>query len=75
MLKDLLLGCIRVYQLVISPWIPPACRFTPTCSEFARQAIQAFGVRRGLALAFFRLLRCHPLHPGGYDPVENHRRS
>jgi putative membrane protein insertion efficiency factor len=73
MIKAFLLACIRAYQLFISPWIGPSCRFTPTCSEFAHQAITTFGVGRGLVLASRRLLRCHPLHAGGYDPIDNHR--
>jgi putative membrane protein insertion efficiency factor len=73
MMKAFLLACIRIYQLAISPWTLPSCRFTPTCSEFARQAITKFGVGQGLLLAIRRLLRCHPLHVGGYDPVDNYR--
>ena len=73
MIKGLLLAAIRAYQLMISPWTLPACRFTPTCSEFALQAITTFGVIRGLVLTTRRLLRCHPFHPGGYDPVDNYR--
>ena len=59
---------IRVYQTVLSPLLPPACRFAPTCSEYARQAFAAHGFVRGMALSVGRLLRCHPFHPGGYDP-------
>ena len=73
MIKAILLAFIRAYQLIISPWTLPSCRFTPTCSEFARQAIATFGVVKGVALATRRLLRCHPFHVGGYDPVDNHR--
>jgi len=73
MIKAILLGSIRAYQLTISPWTLPSCRFTPTCSEYARQAIATFGVGRGLLLAARRLLRCHPFHAGGYDPVDNQR--
>ena len=75
MIKGLLLAAIRAYQLMISPWTLPSCRFTPTCSEFARQAIATFGVIRGLVLTTRRLLRCHPFHAGGYDPIDNYRRS
>jgi putative membrane protein insertion efficiency factor len=60
---------IRLYQWVISPLLPPACRFYPSCSEYARQAIERFGVLRGGWLALRRLARCHPFHPGGLDPV------
>ena len=73
MIKGFLLTAIRAYQLMISPWTLPSCRFTPTCSEFALQAITTFGVTRGLVLTARRLLRCHPFHPGGYDPVDNYR--
>jgi putative membrane protein insertion efficiency factor len=60
---------LRVYQLVVSPWLPPACRFTPTCSEYASEAIQEYGLLRGFTRAASRLLRCHPLHRGGFDPL------
>ena len=73
MIKGFLLASIRAYQLIISPWTLPSCRFTPTCSEFARQAIDTHGVVRGLVLAARRLLRCHPFHAGGYDPIDNYR--
>jgi putative membrane protein insertion efficiency factor len=56
------------YQRVVSPWLPPACRFSPTCSEYARLALLEHGVVRGAWLAVRRLARCHPFHPGGYDP-------
>lgn len=61
---------IRVYQRYVSRYLPPHCRFYPTCSEYAAQAIARYGVARGAWLALLRLLRCHPLHPGGYDPVK-----
>ena len=53
----------------VSPALPPSCRFVPTCSEYARQAIEKYGARRGTYLAVRRLLKCHPFHKGGYDPV------
>ena len=59
---------IRAYQIVLSPLLPPACRFAPTCSEYARQAFADHGFGRGMLLTVRRLLRCHPFHPGGYDP-------
>lgn len=65
----LALGLIHLYQRSISPFIPPCCRFRPTCSDYAAQAIQTHGLGRGSLLALWRLLRCHPFHPGGYDPV------
>lgn len=60
---------IRFYQQCISPLTPPACRFTPTCSEYARQAIMKHGPLKGLWLAVRRILRCHPWGGSGYDPV------
>ena len=60
---------LRVYKKVLSPLLPAACRFHPTCSEYAREAILRHGVLRGTGLALRRLARCHPFHPGGIDPV------
>ena len=60
---------VRAYKLVVSPWLPPACRFTPTCSEYAQEAIEQYGFIRGVVRAGARVLRCHPLHRGGFDPV------
>lgn len=68
-MKALIVALIRVYQKVISPLLPPACRFHPSCSEYTRQAIEKFGVAKGSWLGIKRLSRCHPWHPGGYDPV------
>lgn len=68
-MKAVLQWVIRAYQRVISPVLPPACRFQPTCSEYAWQAIERYGALRGSWLAAKRVLRCHPFHPGGYDPV------
>ena len=62
---------IRAYQALISPWLGPACRFEPTCSEYARGAIDRFGTVKGSGLALWRLLKCHPFHPGGYDPLDD----
>jgi uncharacterized protein len=66
---------IRVYQGTLSPLIGPACRFHPTCSQYAIEAIRRFGVMRGSWLAVKRIGRCHPWHPGGYDPVPPDARS
>jgi hypothetical protein len=63
------LTMIRLYQRWISPFARPACRFFPSCSEYAAQAVTRYGLFRGSWLALRRLLRCHPFHPGGYDPV------
>ncbi len=68
-MKLLLIWLIRGYRAFISPLFPPVCRFQPTCSQYAIQAIERFGVFRGGLLGIRRILRCHPLYPGGYDPV------
>ncbi|HYU34687.1 MAG TPA: membrane protein insertion efficiency factor YidD [Thermoanaerobaculia bacterium] len=67
MMIRLLVALLDLYKRRISPLLPPSCRFTPTCSEYARLALLKHGLARGLALAAGRLLRCHPLHPGGVD--------
>ena len=69
MLKKILIILINGYRRLISPLFPPSCRFQPTCSQYAIEAIEKFGALRGSWLAIKRILRCHPLHPGGYDPV------
>lgn len=63
------LWSLRVYKWTISPLLPPACRYVPTCSEYAMEAVERFGILRGGLLASARLLRCHPFAHGGYDPV------
>lgn len=68
-MKKLLIVLIRFYQTKISPFTKPRCRFLPTCSEYALQAITKYGALKGSFFAFKRLLRCHPFHKGGYDPV------
>ena len=60
---------IRGYQRAISPLLPPACRFVPTCSDYGYQAIEKYGIMRGGAMAIWRVLRCNPFGKGGYDPV------
>ena len=60
---------IGAYKIVLSPLLPPACRFEPTCSVYAREAVLKHGLARGAMLALRRLARCHPFHPGGLDPV------
>jgi len=67
--KRVLIWLVRGYKRFISPLLPPACRFTPTCSEYALEAIQKYGALKGGWMAIRRILRCHPFHPGGYDPV------
>jgi len=68
-LAALLRALLRAYQLLLSPVIGPACRFAPSCSEYAREALLRHGLWRGLSLAARRLARCHPWNPGGHDPV------
>ena len=68
-MKRLLLALVRFYRVAISPFRPPCCRFTPTCSEYARQALVKYGPIKGLALAIWRILRCNPWGGSGYDPV------
>lgn len=60
---------LRAYKAVVSPLLPPACRFVPTCSEYAAEAVARFGLLRGGWMALRRLGRCHPFHAGGFDPV------
>lgn len=67
--KRALLALIRFYRGAISPLLPPSCRFYPTCSQYALEAIQKYGALKGGYLAIRRILKCHPFHPGGYDPV------
>jgi len=67
--KPLLISLIRGYQILISPLSPPACRYTPTCSQYTLEAIKKYGAARGTYMGIRRLLRCHPFHAGGYDPV------
>lgn len=64
-----LIFVIDLYRRFVSPLLPPSCRFTPTCSAYAREAVMRYGTWRGSYMAVRRLLRCHPFHPGGYDPV------
>jgi putative membrane protein insertion efficiency factor len=69
-MKTALLALLGFYKAVISPLLPPACRYVPTCSEYAREAIERYGALRGGWMGLRRLLRCHPFHAGGYDPVK-----
>ena len=68
-MKKLFLWLIRFYQREISPLRPPCCRFIPTCSQYALEAIEKYGLLKGGALALWRILRCNPFCRGGYDPV------
>ncbi|MGH9457392.1 MAG: membrane protein insertion efficiency factor YidD [Thermoanaerobaculia bacterium] len=67
--RGVLLVLLRGYKRFLSPLLPPACRFEPTCSAYAMEAISRYGALRGCWLALRRLARCHPFHPGGWDPV------
>ncbi|MBC7229856.1 MAG: membrane protein insertion efficiency factor YidD [Actinobacteria bacterium] len=68
-LKRPICTAIRAYQVVISSWMPPRCRFYPSCSQYALQAVERFGPARGMWLGIKRLSRCHPWNEGGYDPL------
>jgi putative membrane protein insertion efficiency factor len=68
-LSKLLVALLRIYRLLVSPMLPASCRFTPSCSRYAEEAVKQHGAIRGAILATKRLLRCHPFHPGGIDPV------
>ena len=69
MIRLLLLVLVRVYRLFVSPMLPPSCRFYPSCSAYAETAVVRHGALRGSWLTARRLVRCHPFHPGGIDPV------
>ncbi|MEW6361651.1 MAG: membrane protein insertion efficiency factor YidD [Pyrinomonadaceae bacterium] len=69
-MKYLVIDLLYLYKVMVSPFLPPACRFEPTCSEYARQAVDRYGAYRGTIMAIKRILRCHPFCKGGYDPVE-----
>ena len=68
-MKRVLLLLIQFYRVAVSPLTLPTCRYYPTCSAYAMEAIERYGARRGGWMALRRILRCHPVHPGGYDPV------
>lgn len=68
-MKRIAIWFLRGYKIAVSPLLPPACRFYPTCSEYALEAITRYGVLKGGWMATRRLLRCHPFHAGGFDPV------
>lgn len=69
-MRKIFVFLIRVYQKIISPLFPPSCRFYPTCSEYAVQALIKYGVFRGGVKAVWRILKCNPFNKGGYDPLE-----
>ncbi len=70
MFKEVGVALIKVYRRVVSPMLPPSCRFTPSCSLYTLQAIEKYGLLRGGSMGARRLLRCHPFSEGGYDPVK-----
>lgn len=69
-MRKIFVFLIRIYQRIISPLFPPSCRFYPSCSEYAAQALTKYGVFKGGAKAVWRILRCNPFNKGGYDPLE-----
>ena len=69
MIAPALRAAVRAYRWVLSPLLPQACRFTPTCSRYTYEAVERFGALKGSWLGVRRILRCHPFHAGGYDPV------
>ena len=74
-MKRVLIACIRFYQTALSPYKRPCCKYYPTCSNYAVEAIERFGAFEGFWLALFRILRCNPFSRGGYDPVPEKRRK
>lgn len=68
-MRQLFIAPIRFYQKFISPLTPPSCRFYPTCSNYTIEAIQVHGALKGMGLGVIRILKCHPFHKGGFDPV------
>lgn len=68
-MKQLLMFLVRAYQLLVSPVLPPTCRFSPSCSQYSHEAISRHGALKGLWLTIKRVIRCNPWNPGGYDPV------
>jgi putative membrane protein insertion efficiency factor len=68
-MKHVLIILIKAYQILISPLLPPSCRYYPTCSNYFIEALQKYGFLKGSLLGIKRILRCHPFHEGGYDPV------
>ena len=68
-MQSVLIRLLGLYKMWLSPLLPSACRFHPTCSDYMRQAVERYGAFRGALLGLKRLLKCHPLHPGGLDPV------
>jgi len=74
-MKNFICGLIKLYQKFLSPSIGQHCRFYPSCSSYAAEAIKTKGAAAGLRVSFIRILKCHPFHPGGYDPVESRTKA
>jgi putative membrane protein insertion efficiency factor len=68
-MRKLIVAVLRFYKLILSPFLPSSCRYHPSCSEYMRQAVEKHGAARGIWMGLKRLLRCHPFHAGGLDPV------
>ena len=68
-MQKVVIAILRLYKRFLSPLLPSACRFSPTCSEYMMEAVEKYGAVRGVGRGLLRLLRCHPLHAGGFDPV------
>ncbi|WP_132243815.1 membrane protein insertion efficiency factor YidD [Marinisporobacter balticus] len=69
-MKEILIGMVKIYRRYISPLKPPTCRFYPTCSQYALQALEKYGAIKGTIISIRRILKCHPFHCGGYDPLK-----
>jgi len=72
-MRAIALALVRSYQFLLSPFLAPCCRYAPSCSEYTREAIERHGLYKGGYLGLCRILRCHPLHEGGYDPVPSRK--
>ncbi|WP_226034840.1 membrane protein insertion efficiency factor YidD [Aquibacillus saliphilus] len=72
-MKHIFIGLIKFYQKIISPIKPPTCRFYPTCSQYGLESFTRFGFFKGIYLTIKRIMKCHPFHPGGFDPVPEKR--
>jgi uncharacterized protein len=68
-MRKVVMAALSFYKRFLSPFVPAACRYRPTCSEYMLEAVEKYGVRRGVWMGTLRLLRCHPFHQGGFDPV------
>jgi putative membrane protein insertion efficiency factor len=68
-MRKVVIAALSFYKRFLSPFVPAACRYRPTCSEYMLEAVEKYGVRRGVWMGTMRLLRCHPFHQGGFDPV------